>query len=120
MRIAANGLGRLFAARLLVLAGVVLAATTFTSFGSAAAVAAVPGSTYDTAAYVYDAPALLSSPSAAATYVRGSPSGPEVVSRVRSVSARGRGVAANTVGRAADDTIDLYRAVGVREYESVM
>ena len=51
---------------------------------AALTVARAPGvpqaSTYDTAAYVYDAPALSSSQSAAATCVRGSPAGQVAVS----------------------------------------
>lgn len=63
-------------------------------------------STYDASTYVYDAPALLSSQSAAAPYVRGSPPGPRLASWGRSASARGCCVAANT----ADDLAGIvYR-----------
>lgn len=65
------------------------------------AAAAAPVSHYDTAAYVYDAPAMLSSQSAAASYARGAPSAPEVASSVSHVSSRGFGVAANTRGAAS-------------------
>lgn len=57
-------------------------------------------STYDTVAYVYDAPALLSSQSATTKYVRGSPSGPEVASWVSPVSVVRGVVAANTAEHA--------------------
>ena len=64
---------------------------------SAAATGGPATSTYDTAAYVYDAPAWLSSQSTVVSYMRGSPSGPEAVSWGRSASVRGGAVAANTV-----------------------
>ena len=54
---------------------------------------------YDVAAYTYDAPALLSSQSATTTDVRGSPSGPAVVSWGRSASTRCCCSAANTGSR---------------------
>lgn len=53
-------------------------------------------SAYDAVAYVYDAPALLSSQSESTTYVWGSPSGPEAASWGRSASTRGCCVAAET------------------------
>lgn len=55
-----------------------------------------PVHTYVPAAYVYDGPALLSSPDTATTYVRGSPSGPEAVSWASPVSVARDRVAANT------------------------
>lgn len=61
------------------------------------ALATSPGSTYDTAVYAYDAPALSSSPDTAASYVRGSPSGPGVGLWVSPAFVRGDVVAANTV-----------------------
>lgn len=60
------------------------------------ALATTPGSTYDTAVYAYDAPALLSSSDTAASYVRGAPSGPVAMPWARPASVRDRGVAANT------------------------
>jgi len=79
---------------------------------SAAASAAPAAYTYDASAYVYDAPALLSSPDTAASYVRGSPSGPEVASWGRSVSAGDRGVAANTAEGAADAALAAGKTRG--------
>lgn len=78
-----------------------------------------PPAAHDRATTVYDARALLLSPDSAAAGARSSPSRSGAASWGRSASVRGDVVAANTA-RAADDTIDLYRAVGVREYESVM
>ncbi|MHA3946554.1 hypothetical protein [Cellulomonas bogoriensis] len=52
---------------------------------------------YDAAAYVYDGPALLSSPDTVATDARGSPSRPGAASWVSPVSAACDVVAANTV-----------------------
>lgn len=64
--------------------------------GAVSASAAATTYAYDSVAYVYDAPARLSSQSAAASYVRGSPSGPDVASREGSASTHGCCVAANT------------------------
>jgi len=58
--------------------------------------ATAPSSTDYTAAYVYGAPAKLSSPNAATSYVRGSPTRPRAVSWETSASVRDRGVAAET------------------------
>lgn len=62
--------------------------------------------TYDTTVYVCDAPALLSSQSAATTDARGSPTRPGAVSWETSASVVDCCTAANTA-RAAGDTIDL-------------
>ena len=67
--------------------------------GAVSAWAAATTYAYDTAAYTYDAPALLSSPDTAKLSVRGSPTAPEVGSWVSPVSVRDRGVAANTEAR---------------------
>lgn len=66
---------------------------------SAPAIAVQQGtaSAYDAVSYAYDAPSMLSSQSAAASYVRGPPSGPAAVSWGQSAFVRDRGVAANTV-----------------------
>ena len=63
---------------------------------SAAASAAPTAYTYDASAYVYDAPAQLSSPDIAATYVRGLPSRPEGASGEQSAFVSDHGVAANS------------------------
>ena len=68
---------------------------------------------YDVAAYTYDAPALLSSQSATTTDVRGSPSGPAVVSWGRSASTRCCCSAANSgrtvaMGRNMADRVIPY------------
>lgn len=72
---------------------------------------------YDSAAYVYDAPGLLSSPDSVAKDARGSPSEPGAASWVSSVSARDRGVAANTAGRAAESA--AARTLTAAEQRSV-
>lgn len=87
------------AARLSGLAAAFLAAAlavVASLLGAVPASGTTPTYAYSTAAYVYDAPALLSSQGVAASYVRGSPSGPEAVSPTRSVSVRADVVAANT------------------------
>lgn len=78
---------------------IALAAFTVSSglLGAAPASAALAAYGYDASAYVYDGPAQRSSPDTAASYARGSPSGPEATSRGRSVSVGDRGVAANSV-----------------------
>lgn len=68
---------------------------------------ATPGSTYDTTAYTYDAPAPLSSPDTATSYVRGSPSRPEAVSWASPVFVSRDVAAAETAG----DTPYLYRGL---------
>lgn len=65
-----------------------------------------------TAPYVYDAPALLSSQSAGASCVRGSPSGPEAVSRTRSVFVRDRGVAAKSLSALEEGAAKVPSAWG--------
>lgn len=62
--------------------------------GGAQAPSAVAVAHYDRVASAYDAPALSSSLDTAASYVRGSPSGPGAVSWVSLVSVRDRCVAA--------------------------
>ena len=69
--------------------------------GAVSAWAAATTYAYDTAAYTYDAPALLSSPDTAKLSVRGSPTAPEVGSWVSPVSVRDRGVAANSAADVA-------------------
>lgn len=76
--------------------------------GPVAAEAAV--SHYDTAAYVYDAPALLSSPDTVATGTRGSPSGLGAASWVTPVS-----VARNVVAAETADHIVLGKSIGLSE-----
>jgi len=68
--------------------------------GAAPALAATSTYAYDTAAYTYDAPALLSSPDTAATNARGSPERPGAISWGRSASVRDDGDAAETAGEA--------------------
>lgn len=79
--------------------------------GAGPAAVTSPVSTYDTVAYAYDAPALLSSPDAVSAPVRGSPSGPEAASWGRSASVRDRGVAAETAGA----SVQLFRHAGPEE-----
>ncbi len=57
--------------------------------------------TYDTVAYVYDAPAALSSPGTVVAGARASPERPRATSWGSTVSVRGHVLAANTAGRAA-------------------
>ncbi|WP_236121516.1 hypothetical protein [Cellulomonas palmilytica] len=71
-------------------------AVMFALLGASPSAAATHASTYDSPSYVYDAPALLSSQSAAASYVRGSPSGPEAVPWASPVFVARGVVAANT------------------------
>lgn len=71
------------------LAGLVVGEATASAVGTTYA--------YDTAAYVYAAPARLLPPDTVARDVRGSPSGPGAASWGRSVSVGGDVVAANTV-----------------------
>lgn len=70
-------------------------------FAASPAAAAPSVSTYDTAAYTYDGPALLSSPGTAPKDARGSPSGPGAASWVSPVSVGGVGDAANTASEVA-------------------
>ncbi|GEK19066.1 hypothetical protein CPE01_27990 [Cellulomonas persica] len=72
------------------LAGLVVGEATASAVGTTYA--------YDTAAYVYAAPARLLPPDTVARDVRGSPSGPGAASWGRSVSVGGDVVAANTAG----------------------
>ena len=74
-------------------------AVMFALLGASPSAAATHASTYDSPSYVYDAPALLSSQSAAASYVRGSPSGPEAVPWASPVFVARGVVAANTAPR---------------------
>lgn len=71
--------------------------------------AAAGASHYDTAAYVYDAPALLSSPDTAPKDARGSPAASDAGSWLSPVSVRDRGVAANTARAGADDVLNGVR-----------
>jgi hypothetical protein len=79
--------------------------------GAAPASAAPVTPTYDMAAYVYDAPAELSSPDAVASYVRDLRAGPEVASWGRSASTRGCCVAAEAEGT----SVQLFRHAGPEE-----
>lgn len=74
-------------------AAVVVAIALFTA---GPALAGTELSTYDAAAYTYDAPARLSSPDTAPKDARGSPPGPGATSWASPVSVGGRGVAANS------------------------
>ncbi len=85
------------AVRALRVAGL-MAVAVVVSLVAAAQPSTAATSHYDLAAYTYDAPALLSSQSAAVTYVRGPPSGPGAVSRGQSAFVRDRGVAADAAG----------------------
>lgn len=91
-----------------------LSAVFVAASASASAVTSTYG--YDTAAHVYDAPALFSSPDTATSYLRGSPPGPEVASREGSPSTRGCCVAAGTgddvAGAAAPGPNFLVRSNG--------
>lgn len=73
-----------------------LLATVLGASSTAAVPMAAATTGYTGAAYVYDAPAQLSSPDIAATYVRGSPPWPAAASWERSASVGGVVVAANT------------------------
>jgi hypothetical protein len=61
------------------------------------AIATPGGTSYDTASYIYDAPAQLSSPDTAATTVRGSPPVSQVASWEGCASTRGCCTAADSV-----------------------
>lgn len=78
---------------------------------STPAIAIQQGATYayDTAVYNCDAPAYLSSKSAATSGARGSPAGLGAVSWGRSASVRDLGVAANTARAGADDVLNGVR-----------
>lgn len=96
---------------LALVAAAMAVAVSLLAAGPVAAAAAV--SHYDTAAYAYDAPALLSSQSATTTYARGSPSGPEVASRDNSVSLGRFGVAVEAaVGTRPAAGQTIYRVYG--------
>lgn len=105
-----TSLARLAAALVCVLSGAVGLLAAAPMFAMA--------TTYDTAAYAYDAPARLSSPDTVATDARGSPSGPGVGSWVSTVSVGDDGVAAEsalpealTLGRNAETGVDVYNGV---------
>jgi hypothetical protein len=95
---------QLVRAVLAALIGLLLGAAT-----PATAIAAVPGSTFDTAAYTYDAPVLLSAPDAEASYERASPLECGAVSRVSPAFVCDCGVATNSgvVSDAATSRVSL-------------
>lgn len=102
--------------RVWALALVAAAMAVAVSLLAAGPVAAAAGAShYDTAAYAYDAPALLSSPDTGASDARGSPSGPEVASSVSPVSVRDRGVAANTAADVPTVVFSRSRAPGIAQ-----
>jgi len=68
----------------------------FGLLGASPASAATTTYAYDSVAYAYDAPALLSPPDTVATDARSSPPGPGAASWGRPVAIGGFGVAANT------------------------
>ncbi len=94
-----------------ILVGAVLAPAVVSPAGavvaSTPAIAVQQGATcaYDTPAYVYDAPAQLSSSHTVARTARGSPSGPKAVSWGRSVSFGGCCTAAETGAGAAESGV---------------
>ncbi len=73
--------------------------------------AAMPGSTCETTAYTYDAPALFLWLDTVASHARGSPERPGAASWASPAFVRDRGVAANTGGRAASELV-LYSPQG--------
>ncbi|MCR6688583.1 EndoU domain-containing protein [Cellulomonas sp.] len=70
--------------------------------GTSSVAVAMTRTTYITPVYVYDAPALWSSPDNVASFTRGPPSVPEAGPWVRPASVRDDGVAANSVDELAD------------------
>lgn len=82
--------------RRLLAAAVATVMVTLGLVGTSSVAAAMTRTTYITPVYVYDAPALSSSPDNVASFTRGSPSGPGAGSWVSSVSVGDDGVAANT------------------------
>lgn len=95
--------------RLLALFGVVVAAASLIAGPPATAIAAVPGSTFATATYTYDAPALLASLDTVASHAPGSPPRPGAASRVSPAFVGDCGVAAKTAASGADDVLNGVR-----------